>query len=67
MGDTKYSASEYSLKNMLKDNDENVRIAASYSLMKLGYRNLESSILKSLQSQNQTVRANAAMLLGLES
>lgn len=64
MGDTRFSASEYLLKNMLSDKDENVRIAASYSLMKLGHKNLEGSIFKALQSQNQTVRANAAMLLG---
>ena len=64
MGDVRYSASEYTLKKMLQDEDENVRIAAAYSLMKLGNANLQDKLLAALAGNDRTVRANAALLIG---
>jgi HEAT repeat protein len=64
MGDVKYTAAEYTLKEMLRDKDENVRIAAAYSLTKLGVANYHDKILKALVSNDPTVQANAALLIG---
>lgn len=65
MGDVKYKASVYKLKEMLGDEDENVRMAAAYALMMMGEKNLETHILKGFIATNDpTVKANAAMLLG---
>ena len=64
MGDVRYTAAEYALKRMLKDEDENVRIAAAYSLMKLGIGSYQDKPLAALASKNQTICANAALLIG---
>lgn len=67
LGDANYSPATYSLKELLKDTDENVRMAAAYSLIKMGdtESGLEAYILKGfIASTDQTVKANAAMLLG---
>jgi len=64
MGDVKYTASEYTLKEMLQDKDENVRIAAAYSLMKLGVANHHDKLMGALSSNDPTVQANAALLIG---
>ena len=65
MGDVKYKAATYKLKEMLGDSDENVRMAAAYALMEMGEKDLEAHILKGfIASTDSTVKANAAMLLG---
>jgi HEAT repeat protein len=64
IGDTGYTAGRYTLKEMLQDEDENVRIAAGYSLMKLGDGNYHDKLLAALASKDPTVQANAALLIG---
>lgn len=64
VGDMQYSLAEQSLRRLLDDTDENVRIAAAYGLCKLGDCNSFSMVRKAIASDNQTVRANAAMLIG---
>ena len=65
MGDMQYGPSEAKLKQLLKDPDLNVAVAAAYALYKIGgdikYLN---PIEDSAGSVDQTVKANVAMLLG---
>ncbi len=63
VGDLEYSFAKSSAKQLLKDKDENVRIAADYAMSKLGDGSFEL-VRKAIASDNQTVRANAVLLLG---
>ena len=64
LGDTQYKAGEKKLVQSLKDADLNVVIAASYALCKLGNQEYLAMIENSAKADDQTVKANAAMLLG---
>jgi HEAT repeat protein len=64
MGDLQYSLAERDLKQLLNDNDENVRIAAGYALYRLGHTEYLKVFRNAIASDDQTVRANAALLLG---
>jgi len=65
IGESKYSAGKNDVAELLKDNDENVRLAADYALVMLGgSKSYTEKIRKALASDDQQVRANAAFLLG---
>ena len=65
IGDTGYAQAKGDVIQLLRDNDENVRLAASYALFKLGGKNAsDEAIGKAIKSSDQKVRANAAFLLG---
>jgi HEAT repeat protein len=65
IGDTKYSAAKNDVAQLLKDSDENVRLAADYALAMLGgSKSYTQQIRAALTSSNQQARANAAFLLG---
>jgi HEAT repeat protein len=64
IGDTQYKAGEKKLVQLLKDPDLNVVIAASYALCKLGSQDYLKMIESAAGTDDQTVKANAAMLLG---
>jgi len=64
LGDLKYGLAENGLMQLLKDKDHNVAIAAAYSLTKLGHPEYLKMIQNAVASNDQTVRANAALLLG---
>lgn len=64
IGDMRYSAAENSLMLLLHNENENLRIAGAYGLVKLGKRRYADIVRKSLKSKNQQVRANAVWLLG---
>jgi HEAT repeat protein len=64
VGDLKYSLAENSVKKLLNDKEENVNIAADYALCKLGASIDFELVRKATASSDQTVRANAAFLLG---
>ncbi len=64
IGDCEYFFAENSVKQLLVDKDDNVRIAANYAMSKLGSGNGIEPILEAIRSRDQTVRANAAFLLG---
>lgn len=64
IGDLRYSLAENSLRGLLKDKNENVRIAATYGLTKLGFTEYSQLFRNAIASNDQTVRANAALLLG---
>ena len=64
VGDVEFSPARKKLERMLKDEDENARIAAAYAIYKLGDKSYYEIIEKSLMNKDQTIRANSAMLLG---
>ena len=64
IGDMKYSPGEFAVKRLLNDEDENARIAAAYAMTKIGRKNFDSMIRNAVKSKDQTIRANAVMLLG---
>jgi HEAT repeat protein len=64
VGDLKYAQAKDHVAAMLKDPDENVRLAAAYALMRLGQGDHFRTLCEAITSSDQTVRANAALLLG---
>jgi HEAT repeat protein len=64
VGDMKYSPARNLINRSLKDQDNNVIIAASYAMTRLGYPGYIEILKQSITDTNQTLRANAAMLLG---
>jgi HEAT repeat protein len=64
VGDLEYALAKSDIIKLLKDRDENVRIAAAYTMVKLGSAEYFQVICSAVASDNQTVRANAALLLG---
>jgi len=65
IGDAKYSAAKNDVAQLLKDNDENVRLAGSYAFVMLGgSKSYTQQIRTALTDSDQQVRANAAFLLG---
>ncbi|MHC4124257.1 MAG: HEAT repeat domain-containing protein [Planctomycetota bacterium] len=63
MGDRKYYPAADKLEKLLKDEDK-VKMAAAYALDKLGSYDSFSVLGEAITSKDQTVRANATMLLG---
>ncbi len=64
VGDLEYSPAKRSLNQLLNDNNANVIIAAAYAMSRLGYLEHLQILRKGAKSNDQTVRANAALLLG---
>lgn len=64
LGDLRYSLAKRPLTQLLQDPDENIRVAALYALTRLGHAESFELLRKAIASNNQTVRANAALLLG---
>ncbi len=66
IGDTQYKLAKDSVKQMLNDPDTNIKIAASYAMVKLGSKDksYEKKISDALINKDQTIRANAAAILG---
>lgn len=64
IGDLKYAHSYQPLTRLVKVADENTVIGAAYALCRLGDNEYKSLIYKGLNSSDQTVRANSAMVLG---
>lgn len=63
-GDMLCFGCEQDVRKRLTDPDENVRVAAAYSLLKLNYRDFHAPLRAAAESEDQTVRANAVLLLG---
>ena len=64
VGDLEYSLAKGEIAQLLEDEDENIRIAAVYAMSRLGSRERFELLRKAIASSNQTIRANAALLLG---
>jgi HEAT repeat protein len=64
VGDLEYSLAKGSVKKLIEDKEENVKIAADYALYKLGASSGFELVHKAAASNDQTIRANAVLLLG---
>jgi len=64
VGDLEYALARNDVTQLLNDSNPNVKIAAAYALMKLGNANSFKVFRDAITSEDQTVRANAALLLG---
>jgi HEAT repeat protein len=64
VGDLSYSVARDEVAQQLADPNPNIRMAAAYSMMKLGETQYYKVFRDQVLSEDQTVRANAALLLG---
>lgn len=64
LGDLRCFSCENLVRKSLNDPDVNVRIAAAYTLVKLNKPQYLEQLRAGAKSSNETVRANAALLLG---
>ena len=64
VGDLEYSLGKKSVTELLKDENGNVRLAALYALYRLGSSDNIVLLRRAIAASDQTVRANAALLLG---
>lgn len=63
-GDMKYRRGALAVEKSLLDENKNVRIAAAYSMIKMGRPELIRAIRDAMKDADPTVMANAALLLG---
>lgn len=63
-GDMLCVGCEQAVRKQLTDADQNVRMAAAYSLVKLNYPEYHEHLRQGVNHEDQTVRANAVLLLG---
>lgn len=65
IGEMQYAPAINSINQLLRDRDPNVIIAASYAMSRLGYPEYLNVLRQSVNSkENQTIKANSALLLG---
>jgi HEAT repeat protein len=64
IGDLAYAPARDQVGPLLNDPNPNVQIAAFYAISRLGQPELYQEICKAVAGNDQTVRANAALLLG---
>ena len=64
VGDLQYSLAKSEVAPLLQDENENVKIATAYAMSRLGSPDSFQLLRKAIASNDQTVRANAALLLG---
>jgi HEAT repeat protein len=64
LGDLQYEKCENQLQQLLNNPDLNLKIAVAYALCRLGEKQHLSIIEKAAHADDQTVKANAAILLG---
>lgn len=67
VGDLQYAAAKNDVAKLMSDPDLNIQMAAAYALTKLGEAQYYKFFRDQVASQDQTVRANAALLLGKSS
>ena len=64
VGDMEYALARNDVMTLLQDPDQNIQIAAAYAMTKLGQPEYYRIFRDAVTSEDQTVRANAALLLG---
>ena len=64
VGDLEYAPARNDVGPLLNDANPNIKIAAAYAMCRLGQPELYQEICNALAGSDQTVRANAALLLG---
>lgn len=64
VGDLEYAMARNNVGPLLNDPNPNIKMAAAYAMMKLGDAQFYKVFRDQVTSEDQTVRANAALLLG---
>ena len=64
VGDMEYYLAKSAAQRLTQVADENTKIAAAYVMYRLGYRQYIEPIRQAVKSSDQTLRANAVVLLG---
>ncbi|MFA5785095.1 MAG: HEAT repeat domain-containing protein, partial [Phycisphaerae bacterium] len=64
IGDMEFYLAKSTVEKLLPVADENTKIAAAYAMYKLGYKDYLELIKSAVASPDQTLRANAVVLLG---
>jgi HEAT repeat protein len=64
VGDMEYYLAKSDAQRLTQVEDENTKIAAAYAMYRLGYRQYLEPIRQAVKSSDQTLRANAVVLLG---
>jgi HEAT repeat protein len=64
IGDLKYSPAKQSAKRLMSDKNINIQLAGAYALMELGDKSYNELFFEALTARDQTVRSNAALILG---
>jgi hypothetical protein len=64
VGDLAYAMAKNDVARFVNDPNPNIRMAAAYAMMKLGETQFYRGFRDEVTSEDQTVRANAALLLG---
>jgi HEAT repeat protein len=64
VGDLDYTLAQNDIAPLLNDPNPNIQIAAAYTMTKLGQQQYGKVVRNAVTSEDQTVRANAALLLG---
>jgi len=64
IGDVEYSLAKNEVAELIQDENENIRIAGVYAMRRVGYPVSFELLQKAIASDDQTIRANAALLLG---
>jgi HEAT repeat protein len=64
VGDLEYALAKNDVAQLLNDPNPNIKMAAAYAMMKLGDAQYYKVFRDQVTSEDQTVRANAALLLG---
>ena len=64
VGDLEYALAKNEVTQLLNDADPNIRIAAAYAMTRLNDVDHFKVICEAIASEDQTVRANTALLLG---
>jgi HEAT repeat protein len=64
VGDTEYYLAKGDVQRLTQMADDNTKIAAAYAMYRLGYKRYLDPIRRAATSSDQTVRANAVVLLG---
>lgn len=64
VGDLQYGQAREEIARLLNDPNPNIKIAACYAIARLGDSQYYKVLCNAVDSEDQTVRANAALLLG---
>lgn len=64
VGDLRYRLASEDIARLLEDPDPNIKIAAAYAMTRLGHPEYYKVVSNAVATSDQTVRANAALLLG---
>lgn len=64
VGDLKYAPAKQSVRRLMSDKNVNLQLAGAYVLRQLGGQSYDEFFANALTARDQTVRSNAALILG---